>query len=551
MVKGVPYVHVQHSYGVVSNALDHDQIPAFVIECEKGPVNTPILIKSPTQLKRIFGVDGDFYFALGGAPAYFVRACYGSSQRAIHYIKDTGTEPIDVLKLEARYEGSKKIYITFSSTGTGNNQRINLTVTEQDGITEYYLGIRGSVVQQKTALEKLVEKINKDSQILKGYIRAKKDTEIIWAETVPSGYTLRLGNGELQSIPKTVLGSGTGNVPGTSGDKLKPVAEQKPFDIISDLVTDGENGLSPSEIAHEEALRSLEEVEVACVVCLKSVEYESREADAPRAGVGEIYAPYIEHVEKMNLAENHAWRYAILGADENMNKDIRLLRALVFNNENVIFVGQGLYDVEGNYYEPRLATMAVAAKISTTPYHIAIWGGRPQKALRGSFDFLSDIGELPGEVIYDDDNNVIGEKPATKDDIVQYNEGGIITFLVDKDGIKIREGITTAQQVYFKYYGVNKEDEISVLRIINHAKYIVYDACYKMLGEGITDTFQMDLETQVSEALSTMVSEAALLDYSVTSRIDPVIGGTAKVYVDISITPVHAARQIDASIVVM
>jgi len=136
-----------------------------------------------------------------------------------------------------------------------------------------------------------------------------------------------------------------------------------------------------------------------------------------------------------------------------------------------------------------------------------------------------------------------------------YNEHGVLTFRSDDDGVRIREGITTAQNNNYA-----AEDEIAVTRIVRHAKYIVYDKCYAMLGENISNTFQKDLESSLAVALDQMKSEGALIDvpedglsaYEINVQVTPrTLQRQGKVIVDISMTPVHAARTITARIVVM
>ena len=81
-----------------------------------------------------------------------------------------------------------------------------------------------------------------------------------------------------------------------------------------------------------------------------------------------------------------------------------------------------------------------------------------------------------------------------------------------------------------------------------------------MLGENISNTFNKDLEASLSVALDTMRSEGALIDvpkdglsaYEVNVQVTPrVMQRKGRVIVDIAITPVHAARTINARIVVM
>ena len=144
---------------------------------------------------------------------------------------------------------------------------------------------------------------------------------------------------------------------------------------------------------------------------------------------------------------------------------------------------------------------------------------------------------------------------ATRDDLRMYNENGVLTFRKDDDGVRIREGITTGQNT-----NAQAEDEIAVTRIVRHAKYIVYDKCYAMLGENISNTFNKDLEASIAVAMDQMKSDGALIDvpadglaaYEINVQVTPrSMQRQGKVIVDMSITPVHAARTISARIVVM
>jgi hypothetical protein len=238
-----------------------------------------------------------------------------------------------------------------------------------------------------------------------------------------------------------------------------------------------------------------------------------------------------------------------------MDMIARLANAGRFNNELMVFVGGGVVDINGVEYTPELATQVVAGKIAATRYNLAIWGGNASKALMTDRTFISDIIPIAGEPIYDDPDAVspvmVGENVATRTEMIQYNEGGVLTFLKDKDGVKITEGITTVQE-YYSQYGIRREDEIAVMRIIIHAKYEVYDACYKMLGINLNSTFKQDLENAVRNRLSAMSDEGALYNFDAAASVGPIVNGEQReIRVDISISPIHAARIIDAVIVVL
>lgn len=580
MVRNIPHVNVTHREGLLSRTLGVDQTLGCVIECTKGTPNEAVLISTPGALKREFGVEMNAYWAAGGGPLYVVRAAYGDCAKAAHLIQgyDDQTTPakVDAIKFEVKRPGSKRTYLTFTATGTGAGQRLSATFEEEDGITEYFLGVRRSLIPDeegayKSALQNLVEKINRESDIVDAYFQVVDEGDedgaapspTAWVQEVPEGKAVYVGSNGYTSKTRRVMGSNavgdTGNTAGTDGTALylKAEADQKPFDIISDIVM--ETGIdaasSPSEVAHTAALKALEQLEIGGVFSLKSNPWASRLDDTQVVNTGDIYAPYVEHVVKMNTPEQHGWRFAIVGANDNMNMIQRLAQAGVFNSELVIFVGQGLVDVNGVEYTPDLATQAVAGKIATTAYNVAIWGGRPSKALKVDKTFITDIMEIPGEPIYADPDAdplaMVGENKATRTEMIAYNEGGVLTFLKDNDGVKVTEGITTVQESY-RALGIRREDEIAVMRLIIHAKYEVYAACYLMLGQGINDTFKMDLENSVRSRLAIMVDQGALSEFEAYATVGPVVNGEqGQIQVDISIVPYHAARIIDATIVVL
>lgn len=566
MVVNVPHVDVSQIPGNVSNVLNTEQTMACVFECKKGIPNTPVLISSPGQLKREFGISLDLYWAAGGGKFYGVRAVYGEVKQATHFILDNATSPMPVMKIELKKAGSKKSFITFLSSGAGAAQRLSITIEEEDGEIEYFLGVRKSLTANsdgvvKSTVQNMVEKINRESDIANAYLFAIPASGTVsngrWTKTLSTGETVYLGSGSYTSIPRTILGSGTGNIAGLDGEQLKADADQRDFDIISDTIleTGADAGLAPSEIAHANALKALEQVDIAGVFCLKGLPYTDRMQNSQISGTGDIYQQYVDHVTKMNTAEQHGWRFAILGASEEMNMVELLEQAGRFDSEAIIFVGQGLVDTNGVEYTGAQATQAVAGKIAATAYNISIWGGTANKVLRTNSVFITDYAEIPGEPVYQDPDAtspvIIGENVATRSDMIIYNESGVLTFLKDNDGVKITEGVTTAQS-FFDTIGVGKEDEISVMRIINKAKREVYDACYQMLGQGLTDTFKTDLENTVRASLAIMAEEGALSAYDVSASVGDTTssGEQGAISVDIAITPVHAARIITATIVV-
>ena len=159
--------------------------------------------------------------------------------------------------------------------------------------------------------------------------------------------------------------------------------------------------------------------------------------------------------------------YCRRNPDDDSKSSI-IARAEDYNDEHVLFVGQGLIDRDGNEHQPYEATAAVAGKRSYLTYGNAIWGGQRSKLLGIKEEqFFVDVMPM-----------VDAETFTTAADFRDYNEKGVITFTLNPDGVRIREGVTTVQSD-----NELMEDEEAVVSIVDHAKQVIYDACFEMLGK--------------------------------------------------------------------
>lgn len=514
MVSRIPGVKVSDIYGTLSSAPTGDQLFAMIVECTKGTPNVPVEVYSTDDLYQQFKVYADGYFGVGNPALLVVRAAADADNggnapvAAAHKIYDTAATPVQVATFTAKQPGSYEIFITVSKNTTAGNN----VIVEEDGVsTEYYIGIEG--------VENLVARINNESQIITGTFIAEGTGSLATIGTVAS---------------PVQLGTGGTNVAGSDG------------------TTQGTAGAIPdsySAAAHEKALAALEDYRLAGVFTTNI-----REGNADQ-----IYAKYSDHVTKMNSADEHGWRFGIVGACEaaepttqaegTTQMGVITSAAAGINNEGMMFVGQGVTDMNGNDYSPAEATQIVAGKMSNLDYQIAIWGGQSSKVLGlDGVKFISDVRKLPGKRV---------DGSATKEDIIQYNQMGVITFQKEDDGIRIREGVTTVQSPY-----KTAEDEVGILRIRNHANYLIYDTAFGMLGQNVTSTFKTDLQEELKSALEVMKSTDQALtddpdnglsayDVSVTLMPNTVPTTQGTVKITAKITPVHAARQIEASVVIM
>ena len=543
MVSNLPRVLVSHVYNYVTTVPARDQVFAAVIECNKGTPNEPVLIQTASEMIREFGVTMNAYWGVGGQPIYLTRAVYQGEYdeetetyatpvtKAVHYLWDTSTTSIPVIKLEAAKEGTYEIYFDAGPNATAGN---DIVIEEENCATEYFVGVVDQLTEPtESAIQRLVERINDDSALVTAYFRVK---------LIASPYTERwcdgsdfdsdleevvYGSDELELTGRIILGSegGSGEYENSLGSDgvVKVDAEQSEFDLVPNAY---------AAESYRDALAGLEDLIIAGVFSLRGLD----------ATTGEIAT----HVEKMNTAAEHKWRIGIVGAPEDSTMNGMLTDAIALNNENMVYVGQGVEDINGDEYPARMATQVVAGKLGYTTYQYAIWGGNSSKVLGvDGVQYIADILPLVGSVLPNEANH---------EDLITYNEHGVLTFQSDDDGCRIREGITTAQST-----NTSDEDEIAVARIVRHAKYVVYDACYAMLGENISNTFNQDMNAALAGVLNTMKEEGALIDVSTDglSAFDVSVTTTprslqreGRVTVDLSITPVHAARTITTTITV-
>ncbi|MDP3065887.1 MAG: hypothetical protein Q8N08_04035 [Methanobacteriaceae archaeon] len=538
MVYNVPSVKVSHTYGYVPSIPADDQIFGLVVEGTKGSPHVPVLIRTPEQLYQRFKVKLNAYFGVGGQAIYVTRAACDADNggaaptKASQILLDTSGTALEVLKLEAKEQGSYPINLSVSPNSTSGN---NVIIEEEGYAPEYYIGITG--------IRNLVNRINRESDIVDAFyyvcpIGEPNCVDGTWAKAFSAEtQVMKEGNGILTTVlPGTVLGE----LPIGGDADLYVAGSDGTTEASPDYA--GQIPDSNAATAHAKALASLEMYKLAGVFTTQ----------VTTGSAAAVHAKYIEHVDAMNQANVHGWRFAILGAPEGAAKSEILSAAVGINRETIAYQGQGCIDMNGIEYTPTEATQVIAGKIGGTRYQDAIWGGKIDKILgivrNGVVDkFITGLVRMPGEG---------PDGFATHEDTIEYNEAGVLTFVEEIDGMRIREGLTTAQNP-----AETAEDELAVMRIIRHVKYLVYDRCYEMLGQNMTSTFKTDLEENIKTGLEKLKTEdrsiidipdSGLSAYTVSVMLVPrTVQKQGKVTVNVSVTPVHAAREIEATVVVM
>ena len=307
--------------------------------------------------------------------------------------------------------------------------------------------------------------------------------------------------------------------------------------------------------AHAEGLRLLQRIRLAGVFCMY--------------GEDKIQKAYVDHginpsePEKgMNNNETCKWRTILLGANQYDRTDLASLtaRATALNNQYILLLGQGLIDTGMNGYASTLSTAEkkilglqndhhlmpyectqyIAGLRSKLDYGESIFGGQGRKRIRG-------VGTLSIAPLLDYETSYTWEP---KNDI-RLNEAGVLGFTEDYGNITLIDGVTTIQTG-------SEEDEEGVMNILKYAQNAIYDVCLPYIGRNIDADLENSITTGIEKVLETMkTTDQTLIDteeypaydvhVALNSRRNQLLG---RIYVYVTICPVHAVRQIEVEMTV-
>lgn len=309
--------------------------------------------------------------------------------------------------------------------------------------------------------------------------------------------------------------------------------------------------------AHAQALKTLRRIRLAGVFCMygeTAIQYEYLQH-----GINDS-----EPEKGMNNNETCKWRTILLGANSDDRSDISSLiaKARSINNQYVLFLGQGLIDtgmtgiistltpqekhamqegvVSDNQLLPYECTQYIAGLRSKLNYGESIFGGQGRKRIRSIGDLdIAPITAYDTEYTWD---------PNT---YIRLNEAGVLTFTEDYGNITLTDGVTTIQSG-------NEEDEEGVMNILKYAQNAVYDVCLPYIGRNIDADIENSITTAIEKVLEQMkTTDMTLIDtdeypaYDVTvalnSRQNQLLG---RIYIYLTICPVHAVRQIEVEMTV-
>lgn len=373
----------------------------------------------------------------------------------------------------------------------------------------------------------------------------------------------------------------------------KPNAINYEFKLAETVtyLADGSNGAWDSNLhriieserqqAHKDALDHLAKIKLSGIFCLYGEDK-----------VQKVYADHVSTTEPqgMNSAEVCKWRTLIVGANaldrtnDYGTPGFKLIdKSAAFDNENILFLGQGLIDSgyvpEANVqlltddhdnpilnaagqrqYIPLLGedeaalpgqllpfqcTQYVAGLRSKLFYGDAIFGGEAKKEIVG---IGPDFGIAP---LFAGENKVLWQP----DNYATLNQAGVLTFTDDYNlPVAIMDGVTTRQSPL-------EEDEEGVQSIIKYAKHAVHEVLQTYIGRNITGDLESMMNSAVTAVLNAMQKENTLTDipqdgisaFDVDIVLVPKTNAQqtlAKAYVYLKMVPVHALRQIEVELTV-
>ena len=322
---------------------------------------------------------------------------------------------------------------------------------------------------------------------------------------------------------------------------------------------DSVNNRIPTEYqaeAHRNGLKTLQKIRLSGVFCMYGEELIQRE--------------YLYHginpnePEKgMNNNETCKWRTILLGANANDRTDTASLvqKAVNIDNQYVLLLGHGLIDTgmtgyaytlserdrmlelgmsDPNYLLPYECTQYIAGLRAKLEYYESIFGGQGRKRIRS----IGDLKIAP--LLFAEE-----EYEWNPNQYITLNEGGVLTFTEEYGNITLTDGVTTVQ-------AGEEEDEEGVVNILKYAENAIYDVCLPYIGRNINADLENSINMAVESVLASMRDdEQSLVDtdeysaYSVNislgSRSNQLLG---KIYIYLTITPVHALRQIEVEMTV-
>lgn len=612
MVEGKPYVNFKIVNERIASTVDTNYLWATTVEAQKGPANVPVLCQTPGEVRKVFGIDLDAYFAQGAENLLVVRAVAETKANQLtkatasiytasdfvyrHVVLDKYTNgKTKQYVLVTGEEEPTKVYVT--PTNNNKNKYVACDATSGEVITAsastFYAPadvvdvkkVQTETVPAGTAVITLTAKYAGDYDL----------SLVLYQNLATKGYNLTLteeGNGyisinnvtDLLNIVNRINDKNL-NVVATLTDKGQEIVDitratpQLSTEAdFSDVVVGQVLPLDESDLTKKYAVELVEIDNAFVFTGGSNGEWDSTAQRLPSAFRANAHKDALETLRSYRVAgvfciygdDLIQREYVLHGYDPNnpddgMNNDktckwrMILLGANETDRETALSLEAKAASLNNQYILLLGQGLIEGGKqlmpYECTPYVAGLRAVLPyQDSIFGGQKRKEILGvnsnlNIAPLLAYDDDKGLVWE-PAVYEAL---NEAGVLTFTHDYGRLTLTDGVTTRQNAA-------EEDEEGVVSILRYAQNAIYDICIGYIGRNITADTQASLEMEIAGILEAMVStdkslinieDEGLAAYEVEVVMNPrATQLVGKIYIYLKITPVHALRQIECEMTV-
>lgn len=574
MVNEIPIFKVEFAENLIEKQATSDKVFGYCIEADRGPVMEPTYISSNSEAMRIFGVNFAPHFYQKGSGIYICRVEFpGMVEPSLTYEArkgDDGHTNFEALKITAIDPGTAEHEVNVIKSPTSNNA-YNLTVTIDGVGSKKYQNLPNLASVVKRINDKFADYIKAELLFDEAQALSLEADESLVRKTDGTGQYVKMKSVNVENnqdyvlisegpfTPSRLVQPTNNNVVdvklhgGSNGKLRKTDGSISTMEIPNTGLEEGMTGTGTGSTdpnvdttllyAYRDAFKKMEDYDLIGIATLSDAEVVQNEL--------------VEHINEMIDPETYRYRLGITGFLDYPTKendpviDTGSLTDATAHIDNpfIIMIGQGVkFEEDGVSYNllPHQAVQLYTGLRSALHYGEAIFGGNSKKVLVGVKDVLPLITN--GEII-------------TKDDVIQVNEAGLITFKKEYGEVTFLEGVTTAQDNPVLSHE-------SVMMIVLHVLKRLIRVSKVFQGENVTEDLKTSLVNALSNELKNITDTdrtlVALQDYNIPPyAVDvqsTIMAGfndageyirESHYLVTVKIVPIGALRSITLSVIVI
>ena len=565
MVEGKPYVNFKVINERVATTLDTNYLWATTVEAEKGPAKVPVLCQSAGEVKKIFGVDLNSYFAQGAENLLVVRAVAETrahqltkSSASIYtaadftykhvvlskytngktkqYVNVVTTETVD----EQETEVVSKLYVTPLNNNNNKYVACNATTGEIIAASQDTTYAPADVIDEKAEETVTVPAGTSVITLTAKYYGDYDLSLVLYQNLATNGYNLTLtekDNGYVSITNVTDLL----NIVNRINDKnLNVVAEltEKGKEIVS--VTRATPQLSAEEDFSDVVVGqilarsandtskykvSLVEIDNTFVFAGGSNgEWDTHTQRLPAAYRAQAHKEALETLRSYRLGgvfciygddviqrEYQLHGYDADNPDDGMNNDKTCKWRMILlgandDDRNSALSLEAKAAALDNQYILFLGQGLIEGGVQKMPYECTPYVA----GLRAALPYQDSIfgGQKRKEIIGVNPNLSIAPLFSYEDDQGLVWEPAVYEALNEAGVLTFTYDygrLTLTDGVTTRQVS-SEEDEEGVVSILKYAQNAIYDVCISYIGRNITSDTQASLEMEISAILEAMVS---------------------------------------------